>query len=276
MQADDLAQPIADQGEAECRKQQREFLKRPINRPSPRGRAAARPCRLPGSFSYAETRWNNRDWRVTVCMKAETLERRRRKVLDVAATLFASEDYARVHMEDVALAADIAKPTLYRYFPTKEALFMAALEQMLGELQSKVATLRTEAGSAEARLRRTIALIHHEIGALAPALRAIEGEGSGPSEDSRRMLRRGMRDLRDEVVSLIEEGNRRGEFDTTDAQLAALAILGAIRMAAIVGSGTGGSSKRLSDLLLGGLARRTDPGASLARPAQALAIGGAS
>ncbi|NNM73473.1 TetR/AcrR family transcriptional regulator [Enterovirga aerilata] len=209
-------------------------------------------------------------------MKAETLERRRRKVLGVAAALFASEDYARVHMDDVAVAADIAKPTLYRYFPTKEALFMAALEQTLGELRSKVAALRSEPGSAETRLRRTIALIHEQIGALAPALRAIEGEGTGPSEHSRKMLRKGMRDLRDEVVSLIEEGNRRGEFDAADPQLAALAILGAVRMAAIVGGGTGASSKRLSDLLLGGLARREEPHCSSERHRQALAIGGAS
>jgi TetR/AcrR family transcriptional repressor of mexJK operon len=210
-------------------------------------------------------------------MKPETFERRRRKMLGVAAKLFASEDYARVHMDDVAVAAEIAKPTLYRYFPTKEALFMAALEQTLGELQSKVAELRSEPGSAEMRLRRTIALIHDEIGALASALRAIEGEGTGPSERSRRMLRKGMRDLRDEVVSLIDEGNRRGEFDAADAQLAALAILGAIRMTALVGAGTSASSKRLSDLLLGGLARRTErAGIPLGRAEQALAIGGAS
>jgi AcrR family transcriptional regulator len=209
-------------------------------------------------------------------MRAETFERRRRKVLTVAAELFASQDYASVHMDGVAAAADIAKPTLYRYFPTKEALFMAALEQTLGQLQARVAGIRSEPGSAALRLRRTIALIHDEIGALAPALRAIEGEGTGPSEESRKALRKGMRDLRDEVVALIDDGSRRAEFEVADSQLTALAILGAIRMTAVVGNGTGASARRLSDLLLGGLARRDDPRPELKRNEQSFMVGEAS
>jgi AcrR family transcriptional regulator len=197
-------------------------------------------------------------------------------VLAVAAGLFASQDYASVHMEGVAAAADIAKPTLYRYFPTKEALFMAALEQTLGQLQARVAGIRSEPGPAALRLRRTIAVIHDEIGALAPALRAIEGEGTGPSEDSRKALRKGMRDLRDEVVALIDDGSRRAEFEVADSQLTALAILGAIRMTAIVGNRTGASAKRLSDLLLGGLARRDEPRPELKRTQRPLMVGEAS
>ncbi len=189
-------------------------------------------------------------------MRPETLERRRSKVIAAAARLFASEDYAGVHMDDVAVAAEIAKPTLYRYFPTKEALFMAALERTLGQLKTRAADIREEAGSAEHRLRRTIALVHDQIGALAPALRAIEGEGNGPSEHSRKTLRKGMRDLRDELVALLKEGASRGEFEVADSEVAALAILGAIRMTAVVGNPSGASARRLSDLLLGGLGRR--------------------
>src|SRR5690348_9911675 len=117
-------------------------------------------------------------------MRPETLERRRSRVVAAAARLFASEDYARVHMDAVADAADIAKPTLYRYFPTKEALFVAALEQTLGQLRDQACELRAGPGSAELRLRKTIALVHDQIGALAPAVRALEAVGSGPGEES--------------------------------------------------------------------------------------------
>ncbi|MGA0596714.1 TetR/AcrR family transcriptional regulator [Enterovirga sp. CN4-39] len=199
-------------------------------------------------------------------MRPETLERRRGKVLAAAARLFATEEYGRVHMDDVALAADIAKPTLYRYFSTKEALFMAALEQTLQDLRADAAAIRAERGPAEARLRKTVALVHDQVGALAPALRAIEGEGSGPGETSRKALRKGMRDIRDELANLIREGVELGEFEVADCELAAIAIVGAIRMTAIVGNGTAGSARRLSDLLLGGLARRT----TLSQPAPRL------
>jgi hypothetical protein len=65
-----------------------------------------------------------------------------------------------------------------------------------------------------------------------------------------------MRDLRDELVALLKEGASRGEFEVADSELAALAILGAIRMTAVVGNPSGASARRLSDLLLGGLGRR--------------------
>jgi hypothetical protein len=85
-----------------------------------------------------------------------------------------------------------------------------------------------------------------------------------------------MRDLRDEVVALIDEGSQRAEFDVPDSQLTALAILGAIRMTAVVGNRMGGSAKRLSDLLLGGLARRDDPRPELKRNEQSFMLGEAS
>ena len=209
-------------------------------------------------------------------MKPETMERRRARVLDAAARLFASEDYGRVHMDDVAIAADIAKPTLYRYFATKEMLFMAALERTLGRLNARAAELGTGSGSAETRLRRMIALIHDEIGALAPALRAIEGVGSEPGEHSRKALRHGMRSLREAVVAAIDEGTRRGEFDVDDSELAAVAILGAVRMTAMMGNGSGANARRLSELLLRGLARRGSARPTLNIVGSSLALGEAS
>ena len=195
-------------------------------------------------------------------MKPETAERRRQKVLAAATRLFTSEDYERVHVEAVAEAAEVAKPTLYRYFPSKEALFLAALEQTLSQLVSDVAGLRADSGPAEPRLRRAIALVHDQIGLLAPALRAVEGKGSDPNDRSRKLLRKGMRELRNEINALLEQGVERGEFEAGDGNLAALAIVGAVRMTAMVG-GAGRSAKSLADLLINGLGRRASSARSL-------------
>ena len=53
-------------------------------------------------------------------------ERRRTQTLDLVATtamqLFESQGYEATTMEQIAVAADVAKGTLYNHFPTKEAV----------------------------------------------------------------------------------------------------------------------------------------------------------
>ena len=58
-------------------------------------------------------------------------EARRRALLDAARDRFERLPYAEVRMVDVAEAAGLAKGTAFFYFPTKEALFLALLEELL-------------------------------------------------------------------------------------------------------------------------------------------------
>lgn len=62
----------------------------------------------------------------------EDKEGRRRQLLDAALALFPHTPYAALRMAEVAQAAGLAKGTLFLYFPTKEALFLALLEERLG------------------------------------------------------------------------------------------------------------------------------------------------
>jgi AcrR family transcriptional regulator len=62
----------------------------------------------------------------------ESKEERRQTLLAAALALFDETAYADLKMSDVALRAGVAKGTVFLYFPTKEALFLALLEQLLG------------------------------------------------------------------------------------------------------------------------------------------------
>ncbi|AKQ69468.1 transcriptional regulator, TetR family [Myxococcus hansupus] len=63
--------------------------------------------------------------------KDEDKEARRRLILDEALALYQATSYADVKMADVAGRALLAKGTVFLYFPTKEALFLALLEDLL-------------------------------------------------------------------------------------------------------------------------------------------------
>ncbi len=56
---------------------------------------------------------------------------RREMILTIAAECLGRRQYATVTMAEIAERCGLAKGTLYLYFPTKEALFLAALERGL-------------------------------------------------------------------------------------------------------------------------------------------------
>jgi AcrR family transcriptional regulator len=60
-------------------------------------------------------------------------QERRQVLLDTAWELFQNTPYQQISIVDVARAAKLAKGTVYLYFETKEALFLAVQEQQLIE-----------------------------------------------------------------------------------------------------------------------------------------------
>lgn len=63
-------------------------------------------------------------------------ERRREEILDAAARVFADSGYAGTDLDVVARAVGVAKGTIYRYFPSKEALFYAAVDRGMWALRA--------------------------------------------------------------------------------------------------------------------------------------------
>ncbi|HEX8166942.1 MAG TPA: TetR/AcrR family transcriptional regulator [Beijerinckiaceae bacterium] len=184
---------------------------------------------------------------------------RRRRIVEAAARLFAEAPYAEVHMDAIAAAAAVAKPTLYRYFPTKERLFVEALDATLSGLKAELEAVRAGAGSAEARLRRMIALVLSRVGRLAPAIQASESESRESAADSRRVLRQGFRNLREAIGGVVAEGAGEGAFGPVDPDLAALVILGGVRTAAHAQVGAHELPDAMADLFLNGLRNQDAP-----------------
>jgi AcrR family transcriptional regulator len=73
-------------------------------------------------------------------------------------------------MELIAEAADLSRATLYKYFPTKEAIFAAAVSELLSEAQKAVEIANEVAETASSVDRLSLLLIAWEQ-AFALALR---------------------------------------------------------------------------------------------------------
>ncbi|HZM42947.1 MAG TPA: TetR family transcriptional regulator [Acidimicrobiales bacterium] len=63
---------------------------------------------------------------------------RRERVIRAAQELAAEGGYDAVQMRDVASRGEVALGTIYRYFPSKDALLLAVMVQWLGDLEQRV------------------------------------------------------------------------------------------------------------------------------------------
>jgi AcrR family transcriptional regulator len=64
--------------------------------------------------------------------------RREGEILSTAARLFAERGYAETQVQTIADALAVGNGTIYRYFPTKEKLFLSAVERGLDELTEQM------------------------------------------------------------------------------------------------------------------------------------------
>jgi AcrR family transcriptional regulator len=67
------------------------------------------------------------------------VDERRRRLLEVGADLFTRHAYDELSMAAIAAEAGISKALLYHYFPSKQAMFTAMLEEKAAELARRIA-----------------------------------------------------------------------------------------------------------------------------------------
>lgn len=83
-------------------------------------------------------------------------ERRRGEILAAAARLFADKGYAKCDTQQLADGLGISKGTVFRYFPTKRALFVACIERALERLRAEVDGVAAQAADPLEKLSLAI------------------------------------------------------------------------------------------------------------------------
>ncbi len=101
---------------------------------------------------------------------SEATQQRRHTLCEAARAVFTEKGWARARTRDIAVTAGVTETVLYRYFPSKEALFEAAI---LEPLEGLVADLVELGPSYEAVALRDRAPISDKVNA-AMHLRLVE------------------------------------------------------------------------------------------------------
>ncbi|MCO1659474.1 TetR/AcrR family transcriptional regulator [Pseudonocardia humida] len=116
--------------------------------------------------------------------------RNRDRLLAAAVRAFAAPDSGEVTLEAIARAAEVGIGTLYRHFPTREALIEAAYRSELARLCDAVPDLLADQPPDQALrtwMDRFVDYMTTKRG-MADALRAVIASGANPYEQSRARL----------------------------------------------------------------------------------------
>ena len=79
--------------------------------------------------------------------REQTKAANRAAILDAAREVFAEQGYEGVGVRDIVRRTDLASGTFYNYFPDKEAVFGAIVEEFGTEARRRVRTARRSASS---------------------------------------------------------------------------------------------------------------------------------
>ncbi|MFE2141056.1 TetR/AcrR family transcriptional regulator [Streptomyces sp. NPDC059456] len=180
-------------------------------------------------------------------------QRNRDKILAAAVRVF-TEEGLDAHLERIAREAGVGTATLYRNFPTREALVEAAYRNEVAQLRDVVPGLLASRPPYEALRAWTRLFMDYATAKLgmADALRAIAAAGSNPYAHSHDMIRSSITELMD---ACAEAGAIRTDIGPADmfAALAGIALTSAKPEQRE-------QAERLLDLTLDGLRRAPSQG----------------
>lgn len=172
-------------------------------------------------------------------------QRNRERILEVAKEAFTRHG-ANASLDEIAKQANVGAGTLYRHFPSRDALIEGVYRNEVEKLAAAASRFAETKPPSEA-LRAWMLLLVDYIAAkhiIAPALNSVVGGPSRLYESSRNLLQGAIGEL---VERAAKSGDVRQDLDASD-------LLRAVIGVSHVGSGPDWqqSARRLVDILIAG------------------------
>jgi TetR/AcrR family fatty acid metabolism transcriptional regulator len=152
----------------------------------------------------------------------------RDKILQAALEVFAEKGYHRALVDDIVRASRTSKGAVYHYFPNKEALFLALVDEFSARLAEAVAVGIADAhgalGKVQAALTAGLETFarHRELARIL----LLESVSLGPAYQSKRLEVHGR--FASLIQAYLDAAVAEGAIPPLDTRVATLAWLGAV------------------------------------------------
>jgi AcrR family transcriptional regulator len=150
-----------------------------------------------------------------------------KEVLEQAAQLFARKGFANTSLQDVADAIGLSRPALYYYFPSKNALLEALVEDVTVAAVTMLADIRNNTAlGPEERLRRAVESLVFWGLERPTRFKVIDRAEDLLPPDISATHEAAKRQVLQAMVTLIADGVAAGILRPVEPRLAALSIIG--------------------------------------------------
>jgi TetR/AcrR family transcriptional regulator, fatty acid metabolism regulator protein len=153
---------------------------------------------------------------------------RRQKVLDAALRVFAERGYSETAVDEIARASETSKGGLYFHFPSKQALFLALLDEasdaLLGRVEAAMAAEPDPLARGDAALREVL----HVFGGHRHLARLLLVEALGAGGEFVVRLNALHAAFAALIAGCLDEAVARGQIPPCDTRVVAHAWYGAV------------------------------------------------
>ena len=150
---------------------------------------------------------------------------RRREVLDCAVKLFAEKGFDGTSINDIAAMTTLKKPSLYHYFPSKQSILAAVLEDAMAELWPAALEAAQISDPVE-RIRALLAVHLNNFRRKRPLIVVFLLERTKLDAASAATYFEWRRQYNAFYVDAIRDGQKQGVFRDDDPVVLAYAVLG--------------------------------------------------
>ncbi len=201
----------------------------------------------------------------------------RRRIYQAAMALFVEKGFDDTTVEEIAKRADVAKGTVFNYFPHKKSFLHTSYEIWFTQMLEEMGPVDSWLGGARARFQRVFdhmaqqSLEHRDLSRLIifenmrEARRLLDRpDADAPGGCAENPGREGLRLMEGLAREIIHQGKRDGEIrGEVDEELAAILLTGMVFHTLVCSLVLGGSAGQLRailaaklDIVFSGLASR--------------------
>ncbi|MGB2710228.1 MAG: TetR/AcrR family transcriptional regulator [Conexibacter sp.] len=196
---------------------------------------------------------------LAVGKRERTKAQNRRAILDAAQEIFTEMGYGAASIRDIVRRTELASGTFYNYFPDKESVFHAVLDEHTSELRRRLREARARASDAETIVREGFAVYFSFIVEDRPLFEMLRRNAGTVRElFDTPALQLGILELREDLAA-------RGELppsldlDALAAAMGGVAFELGIRLTEQDPPDVERTARFASELFLGGMARLAAP-----------------
>lgn len=133
---------------------------------------------------------------------------KRQDIMLAARELFLRQGLRATSMEAIAHHAQVAKPTLYKYFADKQAVFAAIIDQVMDEIRRQVARAFEADSAVSQKVAAALSAKHKAVFRLLECSPHAEELYLAPQTASREGLEALDREMRDQIIAAFATEGR--------------------------------------------------------------------